>query len=238
MSKRKKTKLRSYLRQKCWRFFSYFALAFIATTLLLCILPVPFSSYMAQQKIGHILQGQFHYNIHYQWVNIDNIAWTMQLAVIAAEDQQFPNHSGFDWNSIERALKHNKTSKRIRGGSTISQQTIKNLYLWHGQSWLRKGLEVPMTVALEFLWSKQRILEVYLNIAEFGPGIFGVEAASQHYFKKSAKQLTQQEAALLAAVLPNPIIFKVSSPSSYVKRKQAWIIKQMNLLGKNYLKQF
>lgn len=238
MSKRKKTKLRSYLRQKCWRFFSYVALAFIATTLLLRILPVPFSSYMAQQKIGHILQGQFHYNIHYQWVNIDNIAWTMQLAVIAAEDQQFPNHSGFDWNSIERALKHNKTSKRIRGGSTISQQTIKNLYLWHGQSWLRKGLEVPMTVALEFLWSKQRILEVYLNIAEFGPGIFGVEAASQHYFKKSAKQLTQQEAALLAAVLPNPIIFKVSSPSSYVKRKQAWIIKQMNLLGKNYLKQF
>ncbi|MCK3657508.1 monofunctional biosynthetic peptidoglycan transglycosylase [Pasteurellaceae bacterium Pebbles2] len=222
--------------KKCGGFLLRFCLAFALFTLLLRFVPIPFSSYMAQQKIQHWLALDFDYQLKHHWVSLDNISENIQLAVIAAEDQQFPDHNGFDWIAIERAFNHNQKSNRIRGASTISQQTAKNLYLWHGQSWLRKGLEVPVTVALETLWSKKRILEVYLNIAEFGDGIFGVEAASQHYFKKSAKQLTQSEAALMAAVLPNPIIYKIKKPSRYTKMKQAWILRQMNSLGTGYLK--
>lgn len=222
--------------KKCGRFLWRFTLALIALTFLLRFVPVPFSAYMAQQKIGHLLRLDFDYDIQHDWVSLAEISPEMQLAVIAAEDQHFADHNGFDWNAIEKALTHNQRSKRIRGGSTISQQTAKNLYLWHGQSYLRKGLEVPITMLLESVWSKKRILEVYLNIAEFGNGIFGVEAASRHYFKKSAQHLTQREAALLAAVLPNPIIYKVNKPSSYVRVKQGWIIRQMNALGKGYLK--
>ncbi|STO60940.1 biosynthetic peptidoglycan transglycosylase [Canicola haemoglobinophilus] len=189
---------------------------------------------MLQQKIANFSVAN-NYSIQYQWVPLEKISWQMQLAVIAAEDQLFAQHHGFDWNSIEKAILHNQQSSRTRGGSSISQQTAKNLYLWHGQSWLRKGLEIPVTLSLELLWNKKRILEVYLNIAEFGRGIFGVEATSQHYFKKSAQYLTQQEAALLAAILPNPIIFKANNPSAYTKRKQKWIMQQMNNLGKSYL---
>lgn len=221
---------------KCGRFLLRFLLALTALTLLLRILPVPFSSYMAQQKIGHLLRLDFDYNLQHDWVSLDDISPEMQLAVIAAEDQGFAEHNGFDWRAIEKAFIHNQKSKAVRGGSTISQQTAKNLYLWHGQSYLRKGLEVPVTMLLELLWSKKRILEVYLNIAEFGEGIFGVEAASRYYFKKSARHLTQAEAALLAAVLPNPIIYKVNQPGRYVRKKQAWIIRQMKILDKNYLK--
>lgn len=201
-------------------------------------IPVPFSSYMVQQQVGHWLQGDFHYRARSTWVSLEKISPNMQLAVITAEDQKFPSHYGFDFAAIQKAFKHNgKSTRQIRGGSTISQQTAKNLILWHGQSWLRKGLEVPATMLLELGWSKKRILEVYLNIAEFGEGIFGVEAASRFYFNKSAKNLTQSEAALLAAVLPNPIIYKVKKPSALVRKKQQWIIRQMRNLGINYLKQ-
>ncbi|MDO5054088.1 monofunctional biosynthetic peptidoglycan transglycosylase [Pasteurella oralis] len=242
MSKQKKIK-RTFPFLSCWqqikpfiyRIFAFFLFGLVTCTLLFRVVPVPFSAYMVQKKLGHLLQGNFDYQLNYQWISLDNIAWQMQLAVIASEDQLFPAHNGFDWHAIQTALQHNKSGKTVRGGSTISQQTAKNLYLWHGQSWLRKGIEVPTTFVLETLWSKKRILEVYLNIAEFGQGIFGVEAASQHYFAKPAKYLTQTEAALLAAVLPNPIIFKVDKPSAYVKRKQMRILRQMNLLGKRYL---
>ncbi|MDD7568726.1 MAG: monofunctional biosynthetic peptidoglycan transglycosylase [[Actinobacillus] rossii] len=226
---------KSLAQRKCGRFFVHFLIAFFALTLFFRFVPIPFSAYIAQQKISHLIQFDFDYDVHYSWVSLDKISTNMQLAVIAAEDQTFPEHWGFDWNAIEKAFQHNEKSKRIRGGSTISQQTAKNLYLWHGQSWIRKGLEVPVTLTLELLWSKKRILEVYLNIAEFGKGIFGVEAASRFYFKKSAKNLTQSEAALLAAVMPNPIIYKANAPSNLVKRKQIWIMRQMNMLGKNYL---
>lgn len=210
---------------------------FVSLTLLFSFLPVPFSAYMIQQKIGHLWQGN-QYKIHYNWVSIDRIAWPMQIAVIASEDQLFKDHFGVDWHAIEIAMKRNAKSKRLRGGSTISQQTVKNLYLWHGQSWVRKSIELPLTFLVESVWSKERVLEIYLNIAEFGDGIFGVEAAAQHYFKKSANQLTQQEAALLAAVLPNPIIFKVNRPSPLVRNRQQWILRQINNLGgKAYLEQ-
>ncbi|MFU2079423.1 monofunctional biosynthetic peptidoglycan transglycosylase [Avibacterium endocarditidis] len=234
--KNKKPKWLQRIKQRILRYSFYAFAAFLGITLLFRVVPVPFSSYMAQQKVSHLLNGE-SYPIKYQWVSLDNISWQMQLAVIAAEDQKFAQHHGIDWNAINKALKYNKKSTKVRGGSTISQQTIKNLYLWHGQSWLRKGIELPTTLMVELLWSKKRILEVYLNIAEFGNGIFGVEAASQAYFKKSAKQLNQQEAALLAAVLPNPIIFKASKPSAFVQKKKRWIMRQMNALGKGYLTQ-
>lgn len=224
------------IKQKILRYSLYIVLSFCLITLCFRVIPIPFSAYMVQQKVSHILERR-KYTIDYQWVSLDNIAWQIQLAVIAAEDQKFTQHHGIDWEAIEKALKHNQKSNKIRGASTISQQTVKNLYLWHGQSWLRKGIELPTTLILELLWSKKRILEVYLNIAEFGEGIFGVEAASQHYFKKSANQLNQQEAALLAAVLPNPLLFKVDKPSPFVRKKQFWVIRQMNALGKVYLNQ-
>lgn len=223
---------------KHWqRIASRFFIALFALVFLFRFIPIPFSAYMAQQKIGHLLQGDFGYHIQYDWVSLNDISPAMQLAVIAAEDQRFPDHFGFDFDAIRQAIRHNEKSKKsIRGASTLSQQTAKNLMLWHGQNWLRKGLEVPATLLLELTWSKKRILEVYLNIAEFGNGLFGVEAASRYYFKKSAKNLTPNEAALLAAVLPNPIIYKVNKPGALVRKRQQWILRQMGNLGTWYLK--
>ncbi|MGL5457509.1 MAG: monofunctional biosynthetic peptidoglycan transglycosylase [Citrobacter telavivensis] len=199
---------------------------------LFSIVPVPFSAVMVERQIGAWLQGDFGYVAHSDWVSMDEISPWMGLAVIAAEDQTFPDHWGFDVAAIERALSHNERNEnRIRGASTLSQQTVKNLFLWDGRSWLRKGLEAGLTVGVETVWSKKRILTVYLNIAEFGDGVFGVEAAAQRYFGKPASRLTQSEAALLAAVLPNPLRFKAAAPSGYVRSRQAWILRQMRQLG-------
>lgn len=212
---------------------------YLLLTLVFTCVPVPFSAYMAQQKIAHFAVGK-RYPVQYDWVSLEKIAWQMQLAVIASEDQKFESHFGIDLLAVEQAFKRNAASnKKPIGASTISQQTVKNLYLWHGQSWLRKGMEVPLTFLVESLWSKSRILEVYLNIAEFGEGIFGVEAAARHYFHKSAAQLDLHESALLAAALPNPRIYKVNQPGRIMKKRQQWIIRQVNNLGgKQYLDKF
>lgn len=199
---------------------------------LFSFLPVPFSAVMIERQLSRWLSGDFSYIAHSDWVSMDEISPWMGLAVIAAEDQKFPDHWGFDVGAIEKALAHNEhNASRVRGASTLSQQTAKNLFLWDGRSWVRKGLEAGLTLGIETVWSKKRILTVYLNIAEFGEGIFGVEAASQRYFRKPASRLTPSEAALLAAVLPNPIRFKASTPSGYVRSRQAWIMRQMRQLG-------
>ncbi len=199
---------------------------------LFSFLPVPFSAVMVERQVSNWLSGNFSYVAHSDWVSMDEISPWMGLAVIAAEDQKFPQHWGFDVGAIEKALAHNdRNESRIRGASTLSQQTAKNLFLWDGRSWVRKGFEAGLTLGIETVWSKKRILTVYLNIAEFGEGIFGVEAAAQRYFNKPASRLTASEAALLAAVLPNPIRFKASAPSSYVRSRQAWILRQMRQLG-------
>ena len=199
---------------------------------LFSVMPVPFSAVMVERQLGAWLSGDFGYVAHLDWVSMDEISPWMGLAVIAAEDQKFPEHWGFDVSAIEKALAHNERNEnRIRGASTLSQQTAKNLFLWDGRSWVRKGLEAGLTLGMETVWSKKRILTVYLNIAEFGDGIFGVEAASQRYFHKPASKLTMAEAALLAAVLPNPIRFKANAPSGYVRSRQAWILRQMRQLG-------
>ena len=169
------------------------------------------------------------------YVSIENISPNARLAVMAAEDQGFPDHNGFDWKSIEKAMKHNsKTTKRIRGASTISQQVAKNVFLWQGQSiytkWFRKGLEAYFTFMIENVWGKERILEVYLNVSEMGKGVFGIEAAAQKYFKKSAKRITQTEAAMIAASLPNPKKFTVKPVSNYINKRYPWVIQQMNNL--------
>ncbi|CBJ92188.1 peptidoglycan transglycosylase, biosynthetic [Xenorhabdus nematophila ATCC 19061] len=194
---------------------------------------------MIERQISALISFNLSYVSHATWVNQTQISPHMALAVIAAEDQKFPKHWGIDFDAIETAMAHNKKyQNRIRGASTISQQTAKNLFLWEGRSWVRKGLEAGMTTILELLWSKKRILTVYLNIAEFGNGIFGVEEAAQQYFGKSARRLSASEAALLAAVLPNPHRYKVNAPSAYVLQRQKWILRQMQLLGgENYLKQ-
>lgn len=199
---------------------------------LFSVLPVPFSAVMVERQIGAWLSGDFRYVAHSDWVSMDEISPWMGLAVIAAEDQKFPQHWGFDVSAIEKALAHNERNEnRIRGASTLSQQTAKNLFLWDGRSWVRKGLEAGLTLGMETVWSKKRILTIYLNIAEFGDGVFGVEAAAQRYFHKPASRLSLSEAALLAAVLPNPIRFKANAPSGYVRNRQAWIMRQMRQLG-------
>ena len=199
---------------------------------LFSVMPVPFSAVMVERQMGAWLSGDFGYVAHSDWVSMDEISPWMGLAVIAAEDQKFPEHWGFDVSAIEKALAHNERNEnRIRGASTLSQQTAKNLFLWDGRSWVRKGLEAGLTLGMETVWSKKRILTVYLNIAEFGDGIFGVEAAAQRYFHKPASRLSLSEAALLAAVLPNPLRFKANAPSGYVRSRQAWIMRQMRQLG-------
>lgn len=199
---------------------------------LFSVMPVPFSAVMVERQLGAWLSGDFGYVAHSDWVSMDEISPWMGLAVIAAEDQKFPEHWGFDVSAIEKALAHNERNEnRIRGASTLSQQTAKNLFLWDGRSWVRKGLEAGLTLGMETVWSKKRILTVYLNIAEFGDGVFGVEAAAQRYFHKPASRLSLSEAGLLAAVLPNPLRFKANAPSGYVRSRQAWIMRQMRQLG-------
>ena len=164
-------------------------------------------------------------------VDAEEISPQARLAVMASEDQLFPDHNGFDIKSIEKALAYNKKKPgRVRGASTISQQVAKNVFLWQGRSWIRKGLEVYFTFMIELIWGKKRILEVYLNVAEMGEGIFGIEAASQAYFKKPASKLTAQEASMIAAILPNPKKYRISPPSRYVSTRSGWIRRQMNNL--------
>lgn len=168
------------------------------------------------------------------YVDYSEMSSQIKLAVISSEDQIFPDHDGFDWKSIEKAMKYNKKKPgRIRGASTISQQTAKNVFLWQGRDWIRKGLEMYFTKMIELIWGKRRILEVYLNVIEMGKGIYGAEAASQTYFDKPAKNLSRQQAAMIAACLPNPKKFTVKPPAPYVVVKSGWIIRQMNNLERD-----
>ncbi len=162
------------------------------------------------------------------YVDYEEISVYARLAVIASEDQLFADHDGFDFKSIKKAMKHNKKSKSLQGASTISQQVAKNVFLWQGRSWIRKGLEVYFTFMIELLWSKRRILEVYLNVIEMGKGVFGIEAAAQRYFKKPANNLNKQESAMIAACLPNPKLYTVKPVSAHVSSRYPWIIQQMN----------
>ncbi|HVZ95286.1 MAG TPA: monofunctional biosynthetic peptidoglycan transglycosylase, partial [Chitinophagaceae bacterium] len=168
--------------------------------------------------------------LHRRYVSMSEISPNLKLAVMASEDQLFPDHNGFDFKSIQKAMKHNEKSKSLHGASTISQQVAKNVFLWQHGGYFRKGLEVYFTFLIETIWSKKRILEVYLNVAEMGEGIFGVEAAAEHYFHTSAKNVTRKQAALIAACLPNPQGYTIQPLSAYVASRYPWIMNQMNHL--------
>jgi monofunctional biosynthetic peptidoglycan transglycosylase len=187
--------------------------------------PPPASAIMLHRALS---EG-FHYE--YQWTSLPEIAPSVALAVVAAEDQKFPHHHGFDFGAIGDAMNNNLKGGAKRGASTISQQVAKNLFLWEGRTWVRKGLEAWFTLLIETIWPKRRILEVYLNVAEMGDRVYGVQAASEHLFGIMPVDLSDKQAALLAAVLPNPRRFRVEAPSIYVRQRQHWILKQMRQLG-------
>jgi monofunctional biosynthetic peptidoglycan transglycosylase len=164
------------------------------------------------------------------YVNMKEISPYAKLSVICSEDQLFPDHDGFDFKSIEKAMKHNQKSKSLHGASTISQQVAKNVFLWQGRSWFRKALEAYFTFMIEKVWGKKRILEMYLNVSEMGDGVFGIQSAAQHYFKKKAKNLTRQESAMIASCLPNPKVYTIKPMSARVAMRYPWILVQMSHL--------
>ena len=221
--------------KKIFRFlvklFLYFLGISIGLVILFKFVPVPVTPLMFIRSLEQISSGEKLVWKH-DWVSIDEMSIHIQKAVIASEDGKFTSHNGFDVKAIEKAYENNQKGKRIKGGSTITQQTAKNVFLWPGRSYLRKGLEAYFTVLIEIVWGKERIMEVYLNSIEMGNGIYGIEAASQHWFKKSAKNLTKKEAAAIAAILPNPRKFKATNSSRYIERRKNNIHGQMRLYNK------
>ncbi len=192
--------------------------------------PVPMTPLMVIRSAQQY-QDDKEVVLKHDWVSKDEISRNLKLAVICSEDQNFLNHNGFDMKAIEKAIEFNKAGKRVRGASTISQQTAKNVFLWPHRSWFRKGLEAYFTFLIEVFWSKERILEVYLNSIEMGDGIYGAEAASQHWFKKPATKLSRSEAAAIAAILPNPRVYKARPATNYIQGRKNWIVRQMGYFG-------
>ena len=216
-----------------FKFLIYFFAVSIIWVVVLKFVPVWVTPFMISRKV-EAFRADEDMEIHKDWESYDNISKEVALAVVASEDQNFPKHWGFDFDEIYDAMTEKR--KRVRGASTISQQVAKNVFLWHGRSYIRKGLEAYFTVLIELIWDKQRILEVYLNVAEMGKMTFGVEAASQRFYKKPAKDLTRYEAARIAAVLPNPVRFSIKNPSAYVNKRTNQIVRQMKYLGgRNYI---
>ncbi|MBL7721418.1 MAG: monofunctional biosynthetic peptidoglycan transglycosylase [Chitinophagaceae bacterium] len=224
MAKNSDSKTKNILRG-LWRwtkrfFLWLFIFQFVYIILLKWINPPITMTQLVSWVSGHGLKRDY--------VGNSSMSPNAKLAVIAAEDQLFPDHSGFDWKSIKKAMKYNERKPgRIRGASTISQQVAKNVFLWQGRSWIRKGLEVYFTFMIELIWGKKRILELYLNVVEMGEGVFGIEMAARKYFNKSAKSLTKQEAAMIAACLPNPKRYTVKPLSSYVSSRSQFVMRQM-----------
>jgi monofunctional biosynthetic peptidoglycan transglycosylase len=208
----------------------FFFLGSILWVLLYKFIPVPFTPLMVIRCAEQLADGR-PLKLDKDWVSYENISPHLPIAVVAAEDQKFTQHFGFDIEAIKKALKHNEKSTKIRGGSTISQQTAKNAFLWPGRTYLRKGLEAYFTLLIEVFWSKKRIMTVYLNVIEMGDGIYGAKSASMNYWGKEPKNLSAEQAALIAACLPNPLKFKADKPSSYLHQRKNWILRNMRNLG-------
>jgi monofunctional biosynthetic peptidoglycan transglycosylase len=221
--------------KKIIRFLFKAFLWFLGVSLFFVVLfkfvPVPFTPLMAIRAIENKMDGK-EMTCSHDWESLENISPNLQKAVIASEDGNFLKHNGFDFTAIQKAMKNNEKGKKIKGGSTISQQTAKNVFLWQGRSYLRKGLEAYFTVLIELVWGKERIMEVYLNSIEMGNGVYGAQAASEHWYRKGAAHLSAQEAAGIAAILPNPRKFKASNSSSYINRRKAKIVRVMRHIGK------
>lgn len=219
---------------RIWKIFLKIFLWFIAISIVLVLLfkwvPIPITPLMVIRCVEQKMDGK-DMKLEKKWKPLEEISPSLQLAVVCSEDQNFLKHHGFDFGAIEKAMKHNKKSKKKRGASTISQQTAKNVFLWPGRSWVRKGFEVYFTFLIETFWSKQRIMEVYLNVIEMGPGIYGAEAASQAYFNKSAIKISKQQAATIAVVLPSPLKYNAKRPSGFLQGRINWTMKQMRFWG-------
>jgi len=221
------------LKRILWKTFLWFNIISLFLVLLFKFVPVPFTPLMAIRAIEQKMDGKEMRSSH-DWVPIEEISTNLQKAVIASEDGNFLTHSGFDFKAIEKAYESNQKGKKVKGGSTISQQTAKNVFLWQGRSYLRKGLEAYFTVLIELIWSKERIMEVYLNSIEMGDGVYGAQAASKHWYHKDAKNLSRIEAAGIAAILPNPRKFKAVNSSNYINRRKAKISKYIGYVSLDY----
>lgn len=222
-------------RRRWWRRLLWLPVWFVVFTvlqvLILRFVDPPFSTMMAERQMEAFFGGEDDFVLHYDWRDADRISKQLPLALVAAEDQRFPTHNGFDLEAIEKARTNNAKGRKVRGGSTITQQLAKNLFLWRGRSWVRKALEAWYTVLIEALWPKARIMEVYMNVIEYGDGVYGAQAASRRFFGKDASALGSAEAARLAAVLPNPRRYDAAKPGPYVQRRTRAIQRQMHALG-------
>jgi len=208
-----------------------FMLATTLQVLVLRFVDPPFSAFMFARQLRAVGEGDWHFRVANDWRDLDDIAAHLPVALVAAEDQNFATHHGFDFKAIERARQHNARGRKTRGASTITQQLAKNLFLWSGRSWVRKGVEAWYTLLIETVWPKRRILEVYANVAEFGDGIYGAQAAARSFFRKDAARLSPVECARLAAVLPNPKRYNAAHPGPYVQRRTRAIERQMRYVG-------
>lgn len=213
-----------------WKTTMWFFIVSIGLTIIYRFVPVPITPLMVIRLVQQTFDSEKEVRLNKDWVPMSEISKNAPQAVFAAEDQKFLDHKGFDFEAMEKAWENNKKGKRIKGASTITQQTVKNVFLWPSRSYVRKGLEAYFTVLVELLWSKERIMEVYLNVIEMGDGIYGIEAAAQAYYDKPAAKLNRNQAAMIAAVLPNPIRWNPTRPTSYIKGRQSWIMRQMNNL--------
>ena len=227
---RRRAFARRWLRRLVWCVAGFVVVTWLPVLLLRFVPPVT-SAYMLERRISQAWHGKPGFAIHYEWVPWNRIAPVAPLAMVAGEDQTFPFNHGFDIASIRSAIDVAEAGGRLRGASTITQQVARNLFLWNGGGFFRKGLEAYFTVLIDITWPKRRVLEVYANIAELGNGIYGVEAAAQAYFHEPASRLSAHQAALLAAVLPNPRGWHADRPSPYIQRRAAWIEQQMRQLG-------
>lgn len=220
---------------KVKRFFIKTTLWFLGLSFFLVLLfkfvPVPYTPLMFTRALEHKADGKDMVCSH-DWVPLEDISMNLQKAVVASEDGMFLKHNGFDFSAMNKAFKSNLKGKKLKGGSTISQQTAKNVFLWQGRSYIRKAFEAYFTVLIELIWGKERIMEVYLNSIEMGDGVYGAEAAAQHWFHKSAKNLTKYEAASIAAILPNPIKYKAVNSSAYVEKRKNKTLRVMRQVGK------
>ncbi len=220
--------------KRIWRLIWKTALWFfglsVGLTILYRFIPVPLTPLMVIRVFEQTFDEKKQVRLYKDWVSFSKISKHAPQAVYASEDQKFLDHNGFDFEAMETAWKNNKKGKRVKGASTITQQTVKNVFLWPQRSYLRKGLEAYFTVLVEFIWPKERIMEVYLNVIEMGEGIYGIEAAAQEFYNKPAAKLNRSQAAMIAAVLPNPRRWNPAKPTPYIVGRQAWILRQMNNL--------
>lgn len=229
-NRRERSRPRRWLRWVLMALLACLGLSMLQVLVLRVVDP-PFSAFMAQRQLSAWAKADWDTGVAYEWRDLDAIAPSLPLAVVAAEDQNFPTHNGFDFKAIEKARASNARGHKVRGASTISQQVAKNLFLWSGRSWVRKGIEAWYTVLLEAFWPKHRILEMYVNIAEFGDGVYGAQAAARRFFHVNASQLTPAQSARLAAVLPSPRRYDARRPGPYVQRRSNGIQRQMRHLG-------